>query len=715
MISLTLLAIAPLNARAESPEERIAAAGALFGAKKYAEAAPKLDAFLVSYPTHSKAGVVAYTLGRCRSELKQYPLAVFAFEKAAASGTNSILIQAQLGLGEAALLSKQYAKAIAALEAATSSPLKTEQAPIVWYWLGQSNYQLQKYAKSETAFTKSFESYPEAEIADAACFGAALSAFKQKKTEVAKRDFKTLVEKYPKSQNALLAGLYVAQIDLADKRLPEAREVFASLLKFVATTPTNIRVQADAEKGLIQTLLALRDYGAASGRLEDALKRLVSPDPQYFRANLSLAHCQYHIKEFDLASKSYLEASKSPEPEVSKEAFYWAGASLLAEKKLSEAAGQFLKFVKKYPKDDLAPKAQLKAADSFYDLKLNEQAKIAYQTLIEAYPQSAEMREAQTALKEIRGEQVAGSLASARKEVAAKRYPEALLQLKSLLRSKPDETISAQANYLLGTVYEAQQKTEAAVSAYEEALNLKKEAPWNSSVQQNLAWLYLDLKRPIDAEKAAEKALIQNLKPENEIQVRLALTQAYLDQERWDPALESSKTLLEKKPDSETTATVLSLQASIYEKQAKLAEATLIYERLVSEFPKNEHAALALLRTGDDRSSENKFEEAEKRYSQLIADFPKSPLLREAHHSRASALYRLEKYVDAASEYDKTADDKNAENLIPDSLYWAGVSWDKGGKKETAIQRLAKLVEKYPADSHVEKAKIRLAALRAIK
>ena len=148
------------------------------------------------------------------------------------------------------------------------------------------------------------------------------------------------------------------------------------------------------------------------------------------------------------------------------------------------------------------------------------------------------MKEAQTALKEIRGEQVAGSLTTARKEVVAKRYPEALLQLNSLLRTKPDESTSAEANYLLGTVYEAQQKPEAAVSAYEEALNLKKDAAWNKSVQQSLAWLYLDLKRPTDAEKAAEKALIQNLKPENEIQVRLALTQAYLDQQRWETALE---------------------------------------------------------------------------------------------------------------------------------------------------------------------------------
>src|SRR4051794_25562579 len=77
-------------ARADTPEEQIAAASALFSAERYAEAAQKLDAFLVATPRHPKAGVVAFTLGRCRSELKQYPQAVAAYEKAVATKDTSI-------------------------------------------------------------------------------------------------------------------------------------------------------------------------------------------------------------------------------------------------------------------------------------------------------------------------------------------------------------------------------------------------------------------------------------------------------------------------------------------------------------------------------------------------------------------------------------------------------------------------------------------------
>ena len=715
LLLTTLAVLTPAFARADSPEERIAAAGALFGAQKYAEAALKLDDFLASYPKHPKTGVVAYTLGRCRSELKQYSLAVPAYEKAVSFGVGAILPQAQLGLGESALLSKQYAKAIPALEAATKMTLKPEQEPIVWFWLAQSNFQLQKYAPAETAYSKVYRSFPDSEIADSACFGAALSAFKQKKTDVAKEDFKTLLKTYPKSQSALVSGLYVAQIDLEAKRYSEAKPEFESLLKFIASNPKTEKLQADAEDGLIQTLLALKEYGAASGRLENALLRLSSTDPQYFRANLSLGHCRYHIKEFDTAIVSYLEAAKSSETEVAKEGTYWAGASFLAYKKLPDSASQFLKFVRKYPKDELAPKAQLRAANALYDLNQNDQAKAAYQVLIDNYPHADETKEAQIALKELRGERLAGSLSAARSKVLSKNYPEALIELNSLLRSKPEDSISAEAQYLLGTIYEAQSKPEEAVSAYLEALKLKPDALRNAGIQQSLAWLYLDLKQPANSEKAANNALTLNLKPENEIQVRLALTQSYLDQERWEPALEASKTLLEKKPDPETTATVLSLQAEIYEKQKRPDDALAIYERLAEEFPKNERTALALLKIGDERAKSDKFEEAEKRYLRLRADFPNSNPAKEMSYGLAGVSYRLGKFSDAATEYDRTANEKTLSSLAPESLYWAGVSWDKAGKKDLAIQRLSKLIETYPKDEHAANAKIRLAALKAVK
>ena len=52
--------------------------------------------------------------------------------------------------------------------------------------------------------------------------------------------------------------------------------------------------------------------------------------------------------------------------------------------------------------------------------------------------------------------------------------------------------------------------------------------------------------------------------------------------------------------------------------------------------------------------------------------------------------------------------------MIPESLYWAGLAQDKAGKKESAIAHLTRLTTEFPKNKRVEKAKIRLAALKAV-
>src|SRR5882724_1531825 len=136
---LGVLWLPGIPVQAQSPEEQLAAASALFDAQKYAEAAQKLDAFLTANPKHARAGAAAFTLGRCRFVLKQYPQAIAAYEKAIAAKDSAITPNATLGLGEAAFYGKQYEKAADTLETAIKSGLKPEQAAVAWYWLAQSD------------------------------------------------------------------------------------------------------------------------------------------------------------------------------------------------------------------------------------------------------------------------------------------------------------------------------------------------------------------------------------------------------------------------------------------------------------------------------------------------------------------------------------------------------------------------------------------------
>ena len=66
-VLLTFCSAAPSQAQ-QSAEEQLAAASALFDAKKFADSAQRLEAFLNTNPKRAKAGPAALALGRCYSQ-----------------------------------------------------------------------------------------------------------------------------------------------------------------------------------------------------------------------------------------------------------------------------------------------------------------------------------------------------------------------------------------------------------------------------------------------------------------------------------------------------------------------------------------------------------------------------------------------------------------------------------------------------------------------
>ena len=716
--------------RAQSADELLTAASELFDAHKYTEAAQKLDAFLAANPKHDKAGAAAFVLGRCRSELKQYDKAIPAYEKAIATKDTAILTPSQLGLGEAAIQTRQFDKAAKALESATAATLKPEQAQIAWLWLGQADYELKRYDKAEEAYNVVVKQFPRSDVADAALYGVGLSALKENKPDVAQQRFKELVNRYPKSPNRPQAQLTLAQLDFDAKRYSEARSDYERLLNDGSFRNASVEVRQSAEDGLIQTLLETGDYAAAIPRLESAMNRLPASDPQHYRAAMSLGNGRYRQKQYDQALTAYTEAGKSSEAEVAAEGLYWAANADLALNRPADAAALFGKMATKYPKHALAAKAQRRAGDAYLSAKQNDAALAAYRAVVDRFPQSAEAAEARKGMSSLvnsvtdpaqlaaalknqpPAERAKGTLRVARLYIDAKKYPESVTTLTELLKTKPETEVAAEAQYLLGLSYEVQDKPTLAAPAYAESVRLKPNAPWIADAQSRLAWLYIGLKQPANAEKAAAAALA--LKPEKAIEepTRLALMQAHLDQQKWDAVQEDARILLAASPAQDTVATVLYTQAWVSEKQKKPDVALPLWQRLADEFPKSPYAADALLALGNARLNDKKYDEAQTRYAKLLSDFPKSTQALEAHHKLGFVYYNQDKFAEAATEFDTVANDKDAADLKPEALFWAGIAYDKADKKEEAIAHLTKFVTQYPKHEYYSKAKGRLDALK---
>jgi TolA-binding protein len=695
-LSLAGASVVPHPAAAQTPDEHLAAGSALYDAKRYDEAAKRLDAFLAAAPAHKRAAAAALVLARSRVELDQWDKAVAAYEKAVAAKDPAITPVAQLGLGEAALQVKQYDKAVTALDAALKIPLKPEQEAVALLWLGQANFELGRFTKAREAYDQVTQKHPRAEFVDEAWFGAGVAAFNDKQEAEARQRLSVVVDRYRSSPDRPRARLLLAQMDLRDKKNAEARRGFEAITNGGPEVTNEVR--AAAEDGLIQVLLSTEDYAAAVPRLESALRRLPAGDPQRSRAHLSLGHARYRQKQYEPALTSYMEASRAAEEPVAGEGLYWAANAQLALNRADEAAKLFAALTTRFPRHELAAKARTRAADTSTD-----PAQLA------------------AALKNLApAERVQPALRLARIHLNAKKYAEADAVLSPLVMGPLDADAGAEARYLLGVSSEAQNRSAVATQWYAAAVKAKPEADWAAEVNSRLAWLYLDAKRAAEAERAASAALAPTasstvkLTPDQERQTRLALVQALLDQEKWDAALEGTKTLQQGSPAPDTLAAVLFTQAWVADKRMKPDEARPLWEKLAAEHGKTPYAAQALVKLGDEAVKAEKWDEAKDRFSRLLADHPKHPAAVEARFKLGSALYNGGKPAEAVKEFDAVAAEKTAGPLVPESLYWAGVAFDKAGSKPEAIARLSQLVAKYPTHARVANAKVRLAALKAV-
>lgn len=696
---LPLLALAALTsaaplapARAQAGDEQLAAASALYDAHKFAEAAKTLDAFLAAHPKSPKAGAAALTLGRCRSELKQFAQAVPAYEKAVATKEPAVLALAELGLGEAALRTSQWAKAQGALQAATALKLTADQKALAWDWLGQVDYQLGQFGPSEKAYLKVTQQSGDSDYAGDAWFGAGLAALKLGHSEDAHQRLRTVVDRYPQSPDRAQSRLLLAQLDLDAKRYGEARQGFEATL---AEPGADKDSKGAAQTGLIAALLGQEDYPAAASRIQAALAKSGPGDPQRPRLELALGHCQYRQKQYAPALAAYQGAAKSPDKSLAAEATYWAGNCQAALNRPAEAAALFGQVAKLDPKSPFAVKARTKAGSLL--------ANSDDPTQISAGLQNAAPSE--------RGP---GTLRLARLYLDKKQNEKAAATLTAFLGAAPKGAQAAEAQYLLGLALDAQNKSAPAAKALAAAVADAPGAGWAADAQTQLAWLYVGLKQPALAEKAAGAALGKaNTAPALQQQARLALVQADLDQNKWDAALAVCDTLLQSSPSPETAATVQYIQASVSEQQKK-PDAASRWEKFLADHPDNSYAAEALLHVADARFAASQFDDARQKYADLLAHYPKSDLAADAQFKLGSSLYNLTRYAEAAQAFDKAAGKKAVGGDVPESLYWAGASYEKAGNKPTAIARLSRLVREFPASPRVAKAKVRLAALKAV-
>lgn len=90
-----------------------------------------------------------------------------------------------------------------------------------------------------------------------------------------------------------------------------------------------------------------------------------------------------------------------PESSLASNASYWNGEAYLIEDNTDAALEAFLDVVNTYPESSKAPASMLRAADTYQNLKLKEDARLLYQRLIKAFPDNRMAAKAKNRLKDL--------------------------------------------------------------------------------------------------------------------------------------------------------------------------------------------------------------------------------------------------------------------------------------------------------------------------
>ena len=583
----------PLHAQAQAPAEQLAAASALYDAGKFAPAAKLLDAFLAANPNHPRVGAAALALGRCRSELGQYAKAVPAYEKAIASKDPKIKNTAELGLGEAALQTSQWAKAAGALKAATAAGVTPAQAPVAYDWLGQAEYQLGQYAAAAEAYNEVVSKYPESEAAADATFGAGLSALKLGRTDEAHQRLRAVVDRDPKSENRPQALLLLGQMDLDAKQYGQARDEFQNVLSAVGA---DADTKGAAEDGLVNALLKLGDYAGAATRLQAilgppaccgpaALPRRTHSGPLPVRAEAvrarpgCLHRCGQVAGRQSRGSGIVLVRQLRPRPETldgGRRAFrvrrvpfprLGTGGQSEGQSRGCEGGGAGGQRGRSAPAGAAGPGCQeVRPGGGGADTPACDHSarRCGGGGALPAWPGGSGPRQDRPCRRR-----------------ADRR------------RSRRDgDGLAARCPCPTGLAEPSRASS------------------------------------PPSPEKSARAALALSAKPGYspavEQQARLALVQADLDQQKWDDALAGCQMLSASNPPPDVMATVLFTQAWVSEKQGHADAALPLWSRLASEFSGSAYASQALLHLGDGAFKAQKFDDAQARYADLLAKYPRS-------------------------------------------------------------------------------------------
>ncbi len=396
-----------------APQALYMAAFAAMNQRDYPTATKQAQAFAKAYPKHELSIGVKHVAAESKLLGGQFAMAEKLYDEllAAASDDSDAEIW-KVHRGTALHLQKKYAAAIAALQPVVGEIKNPELLAEAWYRIGRSQVALKQFAPAVASLEASLKAGPKWKLADDAHLVLAYAAQQTQDHAKARQHARQVVDEFPQSrlldlahyrlgESARLGGdldAAAAEYQLIAKTWPQSRLISQSLygLGWAQLGRKDHAAAETAFDALLQNhpqskLIARARYGRGMARRQLKKFAPAAEDLQAFlaskpssaersRARHVLGMCQKGLKQFDQAVATFETLLKEdPDYTEAADALYELGWAQKSLKKEAKAAATFALLVEKHPDSTLAADSHYLIGDFAFEQKKYDQAVAAYQ------------------------------------------------------------------------------------------------------------------------------------------------------------------------------------------------------------------------------------------------------------------------------------------------------------------------------------------------
>ena len=648
--------IAGQKNHSRASDAQMALATSLFDRGKFQEAADAFLALPTRFPESPLGTTARLNAGYAYYDLKEYPKAIAQFEIVAKDPKQAA--NALYWKGVSLKGANQLSEAITSLEQAQKANPTPEQRQTIDYQLADALLRNGKPAEAKTLFLDLVKRAPQSEIADDSLHFAIEAALLTDELEEASQLAEQFEKSYPQSGLRLHQELLRGRIRDAQGK-PDDLQAAVKHFQTVLDQSKLENTQNLARLYLARTWQKLKEYDKSIEILKPYLadEKTDKTSSEYADALILQSNNFNSLQKFPEAeslAKSYLKQF----PEEPRYNQILANLIILTSKnkKPAEVDQYLAELEKRKPNPDLLIQTVRQLAERNYEEKQWARAKTFFEKIVNNGSDSPEYP--------------AGLSGLAWSEFQLAEFPAAAQHFEQFTKEFPKNPLAAEATYMQGRSLENDQKLEAAVAVYQQAL--KQFAPSRYAMLSGLqaARTLFQLKKIDEVNKAYEALLEKFPKVDNLDKILDEWALINYEAEQFEQSDAIFRRLVKETPDSELADNARLSLAESDLISGKLDAAAKEFDALQAS-PKSDQKVqeVSLYRLIEINLEQQKWDQVEKFSKALLKRFPQNEYADFARFHQAEADLYLNQVEAAQTELLKLTTPEKAEELQKQPWY----------------------------------------------